>query len=636
MGPTCETIFSENNVKVALEHLRGKNDGAGIDGVKLSELDEFWNVNHVEILESIRQKTYEPGIVQNVEIIAPNGKRRIISKIISVDRLILRCVTQELRKQLEPGFSVNSFAYQEGKGTLEAAKKVVEYLNMGYEWCAEIDVMNYFDNIEQERMLSLLHKYVDDESVFLLLERYVRCYVSCDGRMEQKLRGVLQGSPLSPLLSNLYLDEFDKKMDEMGARYCRFADNINIYTRSIEEANEMYQKVVALLAEYGLPINREKSGVFYGARRKYLGFYFERNGKNGYLAKRNLKNVNHYNYWHPTTIQRIDRNYHIINDGILSRKDFTLLFENEEGKKYLPVETMGSLNVYSNVTFSSSFFEYANQKGLKVAMYDKYGRFVGNFISAKHGSTGTTVLRQATLYNDEAKRLQVAKTIIMASVHNMRSNLRYYYKKIGSGALKQGVEQMSENRKRMNEVGNISELLMLEARNRQQYYQCFNEILRSQEFRFEKRTKRPPRDPLNAMLSFGNVCLYQRIATELYKRQLDIRIGFLHATNNRAQSLNLDIAELFKPIIVDRTIFTLLNKGMIHPVSDFEFDEGKGVYLNVHGKRVFLQEYENKLYQKVAQGETKVTYDTLIRQETRKIFRLIHYGEAYKPFKYTL
>lgn len=636
MEITWLNIFENDNVSEAMEHLQSKNDGAGIDGVRLSDLEEYWEMNKDELLHSIMEGTYKPGIVREVEIIGANGKRRNISQIVSIDRLILRCITQQLRKRIEPEFSANSFAYQEGKGTFEAAKQVVDFLNSGFVWCAEIDIMNYFDNIVHEKILSLLHRYVTDDSVFLMLEKYLRCFISSDDRIEQKKIGLLQGSPLSPLLSNLYLDEFDKHMEKKGEKICRFADNINIYCKSIEEANEKYTEASKMLKErFQLETNKQKSGVFYGPRRRFLGFYFERNGESGYLAKRNEKRINRYNYWHPTTIQRIDRDYHIINDGILTRKDFTVLFENEEGKKYLPVETMGSLNVYSNVTFSSNFFEYANQKGIKVAMYDKFGRFVGDFVSARHSSSGTTLLRQAALYNDKVRRLQIAKSIIMASVHTMRSNLRYYHKKTKMDILSEGIENLSANRKKMNEVKSLSELLMLEARNRQQYYHCFNGILKSEEFVFEKRTKRPPRDPLNAMISFGNMCLYQRIATELYKRQLDIRIGFLHATNNRLQSLNLDIAELFKPIIIDRTIFTLVNKGMIHPTSDFVFGE-EGVYLNAHGKQIFLNEYENKLYQKLTQDGQKVTYDTLIRQETRKIFRLVHYGEKYKPFRYSL
>ena len=331
MGITFESIFKEENINEALEHLHGKKDSAGIDGMKLSELDNYWEINRNEILTRICRGEYEPGIVQEVEIITANGKRRMISKIISLDRLILRCITQELRRQVEVNFSPNSFAYQEGKGTLEAAKQVVKYMNEGYEWCAEIDVVNYFDNINQERMLSLLYEYVSDEKILLLLERYLRCYVNRYGKMEQKLQGVLQGSPLSPLLSNLYLDEFDQKMLAEGERICRFADNINIYAKSVAEANVKYQKIVDMMAQYKLPINVKKSGVFYGPRRRYLGFCFEKNDKGGYLAKKNKPLAEQYNHWKTTAIQRIDQNYHIINDGILTRKDFTILFENESG-----------------------------------------------------------------------------------------------------------------------------------------------------------------------------------------------------------------------------------------------------------------------------------------------------------------
>ena len=382
-------------------------------------------------------------------------------------------------------------------------------------------------------------------------------------------------------------------------------------------------------------INEEKSGVFQATKRRYLGFEFLYRRDCGYIAIKNKKFREHYNTWHSSAIQRIDKDYHIINDGILTRRDFTVLFENEEGKKYLPVETMGSLNVYSEVTFTSGFFEYANNMGLKVAIYDRYGRFVGNFMGYNHSSSGTTTLRQATLYNDTSKRVGIAKTIISAAMHNMRANLRYYSKIKTDDRLESTIKAMDTNILQIKKVTSIDEIFMIEARNRQQYYQCFNSILQSDDFRFEKRTKRPPKDALNALISFGNMCLYERIATEMYKHQIDIRIGFLHSTNKRSQSLNLDIAELFKPIIIDRTIFTLVNKGMINALNDFENVNEGGVYLNKHGKRIFIQEYQNKLYQKITYQDQKMTYDTLIRKEIQKLFKLIHYGEKYKPYKYT-
>ncbi|MEE1518164.1 MAG: type I-B CRISPR-associated endonuclease Cas1b [Lachnospiraceae bacterium] len=529
----------------------------------------------------------------------------------------------------------NSFAYQDNKGTSNAANQVCDFLNEGYIWSAEIDIKQFFDNISQEKLLQILDTFIDDVRVMTLIKSYITCKVMYAHKVETKTKGLVQGSPLSPLLSNLYLNELDYDLELKELKFCRFADDINIYVKNLDEANKVYNYLCSFIKEkLDLDVNKEKSGVFQAPKRRYLGFEFLFRKDCGYIAIKNKKFKEHYNTWHTSAIQRVDKDYHIINDGILTRRDFTVLFENEEGKKYLPVETMGSLNVYSEVTFTSGFFEYANTMGLKIAIYDRYGRFVGNFMSYNHSSTGTSTLRQAALYNDTSRRVGIAKTIITAAMHNMRANLRYYNKNRSDLILKEAIKRMDENITKVKNAQKIEEILMIEARNRQQYYQCFNSILQSEAFVFEKRTKRPPRDAINAMISFGNMCLYERIATEMYKHQIDIRIGFLHSTNKRSQSLNLDVAELFKPIIVDRTIFTLINKGMIHALNDFEKTQDGGIYLNKHGKRIFIQEYQNKLYQKITYQDQKMTYDTLIRKEINKIFRLIHYGEKYKPYKY--
>lgn len=635
MGIVLGDIFTQHNIEEAIEHFNSKNDSAGIDGVRLSELKVYWEMNGSGIIQVIKEERYEPAIVENIEIVAANGKRRIISKIASIDRLILRCIGQCLKEILEPTFSVSSFAYQENKGVVGAINKACDYLSEGNVWSVEIDIKQFFDNISQEILLMKLEPYIADSCVLTLIKSYLTCRVMYAQRIEEKTRGVVQGSPLSPILSNLYMNDFDNVLEDMGLKFCRFADDINIYVKNLDEANRIYHKVRDILKDdLELDINEEKSGVYQGAKRRYLGFEFQYRKDCGYIAIKAKKKRSQYNSWHTSAIELIDKDYHIVNDGILTRRDFTVLFENEDGKKYLPVETMGSLNVYSDVTFTSGFFEYANSKGLKIAIYDKYGRFIGNFTSYNHGSSGTSTVRQAALYNDNNKRVAIAKTIISAAMHNMRANIRYYNKIRTDTKLVEVIEIMDNNIQQVKMASNIETLLMIEARNRQQYYQCFNNILQNDKFAFEKRTKRPPQDALNAMISFGNMCLYERIATEMYKHQLDIRIGFLHSTNRRSQSLNLDIAEIFKPIIIDRTIFTLINKGMINAVNDFEKTEEGGVLLNKHGKRMFIQEYQSKLYQKITYKDQKMTYDTLIRKEIMKIFKAIYYGERYKPYKY--
>jgi CRISPR-associated endonuclease Cas1 subtype I-B len=312
-----------------------------------------------------------------------------------------------------------------------------------------------------------------------------------------------------------------------------------------------------------------------------------------------------------------------------------VLFENDEKKNYLPVETCGSINVYSNVAFSSTFFEYARDKHLQVNLFDKYGEYVGCFTTANHYDSVKTMLKQAMLYNDEEKRLAMAKNMEVASLHNQRENLRYYYKHRRTDKLKAAIDAMTQCISEMKTCGSVGELMLVEARGKQKYFSAFDDMLNDDEFIFEKRTRRPPKNAVNAMISFGNVFLYQRVATEINKTALDIRIGFVHAANNRSQSLNLDIAEIFKPIVVDRAIFTSIHNREITLDRHFQKEENGGVYLNKDGKRIFIHELEHKLYQKISVGGTAVTYDALIRNEIRKIVHYVQMDEKYKAYKYT-
>jgi len=391
------------------------------------------------------------------------------------------------------------------------------------------------------------------------------------------------------------------------------------------------------LNELELHINKEKTGVYKAISRKILGFEFYRQSKNSeVLIKRcETERNDYFRNWHGSVIQRIDKNYHIVNNGILTRKDYTVLFENEEKKCYLPVETCGMLNVYSNVSFSSGFFEFAKQKGLKVSLYDKFGTYVGSFVSVNHFLSTKTLLKQVMIYNDKEKRLAIAKKIELASLHNQRENLRYTQKHRPSNELEDIIGFMSNIMSQMKVSKTIEELMLLEARAKQKYLHAFDLMIINNEFRFVQRTKRPPKNEVNAMISFGNVFLYRRIACEIYKSSLDIRIGFVHAANNRSESLNLDLAEIFKPIIVDKVIFSVINKGQILKEQHFEKTEEGGVWLNKEGKRIFIHELEDKLYQKITIDGKKMTYDALIRNEVYKIYHTVAEEVKYKAYKYT-
>ena len=629
-----EDVFSDENLEEAFESFADKHDSHGLDRVKLSELRAYWETNGKKIKESIFNGTYKVGAVEQRQIVNRKGKKRTISLMNSIDRFIFRALYQKMASEWEKQFSQYSYAYQNNKGVLTAVEQAAKYMEEGKDWSVELDIQNFFDNINHSIIISKLKAGIEDVRVLDLLIAYLTCTLLDDHVFHQMEQGVLQGGPLSPLLANVYMNELDHYMEKQGYSFCRFGDDINIYCSTYEEATVAFSDVTARMEKIEqLPLNHGKTGIFKGINRKYLGYRFEMKDGHVIVKKEQRAYKTVYRDWYTTGIQKMDHNYHLINEGILTKQDFNILFESENGKKYIPVETTDSLYIYSNVIMSGNFFDFMNQVGLNVSFINKYGEKIGSFVPNNSRRNIKTELKQLRMYDSEKERLDMARRLEIASVSNIRANLRYYQRRKNATELGAAVKDMTDIITKLNEARDINHMMMLEAQARQKYYGCFNSILEGKQFYFDKRTRRPPQDPLNAMISFGNTLLYQRIANEINRTSLDIRIGIVHAAGNRPESLNLDLADLFKPILVDRTIFTLVNRKMIN-VNDFVEVENNGIYLNNRAKKIFISEYENKLYQKVTFDGAERTYDYLIKNEIQKLKKYIENGEKYKPYKY--
>jgi CRISPR-associated endonuclease Cas1 subtype I-B len=245
-------------------------------------------------------------------------------------------------------------------------------------------------------------------------------------------------------------------------------------------------------------------------------------------------------------------------------------------------------------------------------------------------------MQQALIYADAAKRLNIAKQFAVAAAHNIRENLKYYVKHSESVQLRSSIEKITVMMQEEKDAATVADLMLIEGRVRGIYYTCLNDILPNDDFTFTKRTRQPPEDALNSLISFGNTVLYRRVAKEIYKSRLDIRIGFLHAANRRYESLNLDIAEIFRPVIVEKVIFSLINKHMISEGLHFEALDGGAVYLNGEGKKIFIAEFEEKMAQRIKLATGTASYEELIRDEIRKLSRCFDKGEPYKAYKYFL
>lgn len=324
------------------------------------------------------------------------------------------------------------------------------------------------------------------------------------------------------------------------------------------------------------------------------------------------------------------KDIYIFNDGELKRKDNTFYFSSGGKKKYLPIEELDTIWIFGEIDINKRFLDYASQKGIMIHFFNYYEYYTGSFYPREHLNSGYVILKQVENYLNEEKRISIAKQIIETAILNMIVVLKYYRKK--GKNLDEYISDINEKLGQLKNSKTTNEIMAYEGNIREKYYKAFNIILENEDFKFTVRSKRPPKDKLNALISFGNSMMYTSVLSEIYKTNLDPRIGYLHSTNNRKFTLNLDVAEIFKPIIVDRVIFSVLNKKII-TAKDFDDNYG-GILLKDSGRKKFVEEYNKKLLTTINHKEigTTVSYKRIIRLELYKLQKLITEEKEYKGF----
>ncbi|ADO45625.1 CRISPR-associated protein Cas1 [Hydrogenobacter thermophilus TK-6] len=320
---------------------------------------------------------------------------------------------------------------------------------------------------------------------------------------------------------------------------------------------------------------------------------------------------------------------YIFSSGRLERRENTLSLETQEGRKVIPINSVSEIKVFGELDINKRALEFLTRNQIPVHFFNHYGYYIGSFYPREALNSGFIILKQAEHYLDREKRMYLAKGFVAGAVNNILKNLEYYRRK--GKDLKETISSIEEKFKAVSSVDSIAELMQVEGEIRKTYYESFNLIIQVEGFYFDKRTKRPPENPINALISFGNSLLYTTVLSEIYRTHLDPRIGYLHETNQRSFSLNLDISEVFKPVIVDRVIFSLLNKGQMQ-LKHFDSDVGFS-YLNDKGRSIFVKEFEDKLNTTIKHRNLgNVSYRRLMRIECYKLYKHFMDEEIYKPF----
>lgn len=286
-------LLSDDNLKIAKQRIKKNKGASGIDGMEVKELDEYLSKHLDEIKEQIRNKKYSPKPVKRVEIPKPDGGVRNLGVPTVVDRFVQQAIAQVLTPLYEPKFSESSYGFRPNRCCEMAILKALEFMNDGYQWVVDIDLEKFFDNVNHDKMISLIMKDVKCGEIVSLINKFLKSGIMIDDEYKESVIGTPQGGNLSPLLSNIMLNQLDKELEARGLRFTRYADDCIILVGSSKAADRVMKNVsIFIESKLGLKVNMTKSKVSKPNDIKYLGFGFFMDKNDGlWKAKPHAKSV---------------------------------------------------------------------------------------------------------------------------------------------------------------------------------------------------------------------------------------------------------------------------------------------------------------------------------------------------------
>ena len=276
-----EAVFARENLFTALERVESNRGAAGIDGMEVEDLRDYLKEHWLEVREALESGTYRPSPVRRVEIPKPDGGVRQLGIPTVMDRLIQQAMAQVLTPMFEPGFSPHSYGFRPGRSAHQAIQQAQTYIAEGNEWVVDIDLEKFFDRVNHDMLVARVARVVKDKRVLKLVRAYLNSGVMVNGVVMETEEGTPQGGPLSPLLSNIMLDDLDRELEKRGHKFVRYADDCNIYVKTQRAGERVLESVKDYLEKkLKLKVNQKKSKVEKAIRAKFLGFsFFRRKGE---------------------------------------------------------------------------------------------------------------------------------------------------------------------------------------------------------------------------------------------------------------------------------------------------------------------------------------------------------------------
>lgn len=676
-GEIAQKFLSDYNFQQAWLQVWKNKGCAGNDGETLVQFKANLETNLADLRNAIANSEYQPAPYK--QILIPKGKEKYRElKVPSVrDRIAQQALLNILSPLIEPAFSACSFAYRPNLSYIQAVEKIAYWRDLGYQWVLDADIRQYFDEIDRARLLRELRKHIAHPGILCLIKAWITNRVATKNGLVATEKGIPQGAVISPLLANIYLDEFDRIIESWDVRLVRYADDFIILAKSKNRIKRAYTEVSSLLQAIALELHPQKTRITnFDGGFCFLGHGFieraifpvdkpkpnkKKTGKvekahitsqnfNPHLSKSLLKRetsdvspmkVNkeelgdfqaapQKNLWQ-TEMATI----YLVEPGTSVYKQYQrfIIHVPEKDRLEIPIREVEKILIFGNINLSTPVISACLKSQISVLFLSTTAQYQGHLWSAEATNFNTEVL-QLTRQQDKKFQFNVSQAIVYGKLSNSKQLLLRFNRKRKVAAVKQAISGITRDLEAITSVDNIDSLRGYEGISAARYFPALGDLIINPEFSFSQRNRQPPTDPVNSLLSFGYTLLFNNVLSLILAEGISPYLGNFHYGEHKKPYLAFDLMEEFRSPIVDSLVMRIISKSMLKKGNFEVSNSNSGVYLTNSGRRIFLKQFELQMNQKVSHPDiqSQVTYRHAIQLQVRRYKQSLFHSIPYQPF----
>jgi len=597
----CQRLLTPERVDTAWQRVKANGGAPGTDGVSLDEFEADYTAQVAALVSDLRRGAYRCQGYRVVEMPKGDGTTRRLTIPTVRDRLLQTAAAMFITPKLERNFHDGSYAYRHGRGVQDALSRVAGHRKAGRATVLLADIHRFFDSVPHGPLFSLLDPVPGIRDFYPLLRQWLSAPLLTPEGPKPMTAGLPQGLPVSPLLANFYLTPFDDFIARAGYGLVRYADDMALCCRSREQALEAKDACRHALSWLGLTLNEEKTeSADFQTGFSFLGARFQ--GEDVLPAQPHPYEASMKPPPKPQRPRRqglprrMLRTLYIQEQGSLLHRHGERFVLSHKSRQLLeiPVHQIDQIFAFGGVNFTTPAIVLALMRGIPIHLLSSRGRYYGEI----HGSQQHHFdlrRRQFQVLDDHKARLAFAVRIVAAKVQNGIALLDRHRRNHPDDELEKTVRRLKQSVKRVYHAKGIDQLRGIEGAAAADYYQGFARCLRG-DLSFNGRTRHPPTDPLNSLLSFGYTLLFHDLCAMLWAHGLDPHVGLFHEPGPRHPALASDLIEPFRAPVVDALVLALVNRRELTD-ADFRFEDGapRACLLRDDGRVRFLRAFEQKL-----------------------------------------